>query len=228
MTSELNLRASVGLLAILTAFGTAGQQAHAQTTASCTEIPPQSYLPVIGSSLITADQYTRYVSSYWTWGNTQNMEWFLRPYAPGVTWSAGTYEHQHIFYNYDGLSYANAPSGYWDSNQPYPYVDTQAFDSSNEKNITVGSAHARDFGNNPAGSWRYTTRFTNGGGTSSLVKVQSQRGLRVPPTCYSTWCSYACSHQANFFNLVPFQSGLRAPGRVCWRFNPGALEYWSC
>lgn len=202
-------------------------QLHAQSTASCTVIPPESYVPVVGSSLISADQYGRYVMSNWTWGYTANMEWFLRPHYPGVTWSAGTYEHQHIFYNYDGGSYANAPQGYFDSNQPYWYVDTQAFDSSNEKNITIGSAHPRDFETNPAGTWRYTSRFSAGGGASSLIKVQAQRGVRIPTYCYSTWCSYGCSNPANYINLVPFQSGLTAPGRVCYRWV-GAAEYWSC
>lgn len=223
----MSFRTHAALLATLVALG-AGHASHAQTTGNCTAIPPESYLPRVGSTFFSEDQYSRYLMANWTWGYAQNMEWFLRPYAPGVTWSAGTYEHQHIFYNYDGRAYGNAPpAGYWDSNLPSPYVDTQIFDSANEKNVTIGSAHARGFETNPAGTWRYTTRFTSGGGSSSLVKIQAQRGLRTPTGCYTTYCSFGCNSQANYINLVPFQSGLRAPGRICWRANIPA-EYWSC
>ena len=153
---------------VMAAASLQAKVSQAQDVASCTEVEGSSYVPRVGSTYIAEDQYSRYIMTSWTWGYQQYMEWFLRPYAPGVSTSGGTYEHDHFFYNYDGLSYANEIWGYVDSNQPSWYVDTQAFDSGNEKAITVGSGDAYGFGSSPGGNWRYTARFSSGGGATSM------------------------------------------------------------
>ena len=52
---------------------------------------------------------------------------------------SSTFEPDVVFYNYDGFAYGNKPVGYWNSDLPQPYVDTQDGDSSDEKAVTIGS-----------------------------------------------------------------------------------------
>lgn len=115
----------------------------------CTAATSYQYAPAYGRTYIGSDSGGRYVRQYMNWSNlADRLEWFKRPYAPGANFSAGTFEQDTFFYNYDGQAYGSAPSGYWSSDLPYPYVDTQAFDPPEEKAVTVGSAHAYNLGNN--------------------------------------------------------------------------------
>ena len=52
-----------------------------------------------------------------------------------------TFEQDLIFYNYDNTAFASSISSY-ESELPNTYVDTQAFDSNNELNCSVGTTSA--------------------------------------------------------------------------------------
>ncbi len=184
-------------------------------TVSCNAIASTEYVPSKGYVDIGADSVSRYVIQHMYWRTASRLSWFKSE-------STSTYEPDAIFYNYDGSAYGNAPIGYWTSDLPSPYVDTQAFDSASEKAVTIGSANAYFI--NAGRFYMTVTRMTAGGGNSSLVKLSSQRGRRVPGGCYSTNCSFGCSSNSNYFT-VPFQSGYTAPsGRVYWWQDPNTTN----
>jgi hypothetical protein len=176
-------------------------------TVSCEFTYGTTFVPSWGESHIGSDAHSRYVWQYFYWHDVARLYWL------NSAWDT-TFELDTFFYNYDGLGYGDEPAGFWDSNLPSAYVDTQFFDGEGEKAVTIGSAFAWDL--RAATLYYYVTRMTSGGGLTSLVKVQAQRGRRWPSDCYSTWCSYGCSTEVNYTNVIPFQSGFYAPG--CRRF----------
>lgn len=103
-----------------------------------------------------------------------------------------TYEAEFKTYNYDGRHYYSLSSGDvlgWDTNFPRGYLDTGAFDSSNEPQYTIGSADID-------AATAYTTYTTYiqvrlGNVDVDAAKTQGQRGNRTPNWCYSTWCIFA-------------------------------------
>ena len=198
------------LIALLSLLIAPSHEALSQSI-SCTSTSSTQYVNSWGYSYISADAYSRYVYQYMYWHDSSRLSWFSA--NANSTWELDTF-----FYNYDGRAYGNAPSGYWASDMPYPYVDTQAFDPSAEKAVTVGSANAA--GLSAGRVYYYVTRMTSGAGSSSLVKLQAQRGLRSPSWCYSTWCSFGCSTASNYERVVPFQAGYYAPGcrRYWWQW----------
>lgn len=171
-------------------------------TVPCSVINSTQYVPSSGFAQIGEDTESRYIIQYMYWLNEARLSWFK---VNGKT----TYEPDAFFYNHDGLAYGDAPSGYWESDLPSPYVDTQLFDEGVEKAVTIGSAAASLI---TAGRFYKTiTRMTNGAGNSSLVKLSSQRGLRVPFLCYDALCSFGCT-TFNNYRTVPFQAQFSAPG----------------
>lgn len=181
------------------------------STVVCNTIASHQYVPSKGYADIGADTVSRYVVQYMYWRTTARLSWFKGE-------PSSTYEPDALFYNYDGLAYGNAPIGYWYSDLPLPYVDTQLFDGPGEKAVTIGSAAASSI--NPGKFYVTKTRMTNGGGNSSRVKLSSQRGKRVPLGCFSTNCSFGCDRNSNYFT-VPFGT-YTAPGkRVYWWLDPG-------
>jgi len=171
-------------------------------TVSCSAINSTQYVPSSGFGQVLEDTESRYIIQYMYWLNDARLSWFKAN-------EEATYEPDAFFYNHDGLAYGDAPSGYWESDLPSPYVDTQLFDGAEEKAVTIGSAAASLI---TAGRFYKTiTRMTSGAGNSSLVKLSSQRGLRVPFFCYTTLCSFGCTTFSNYFT-VPFQAGFSAPG----------------
>lgn len=192
--------------------------AGAMVTASCTAAPAVTFMPSWGETYVSQDIYSRYVEQTFYWHDDARVDWFY--WTPD-----STFELETIFYNYDGYAYGLEPSGYWDSNLPWPYVDTQLSDSSDEKAVTIGTASATDL---RAGTYYYITRFRSGGGTQSLVKVTAQRGRRIPSGCMSTYCAFACDSAENGLNPVPFQSYFYAPGCRQWWWSWNATVNLAC
>lgn len=187
-----------------------GFQAQAATISCPSDyLPPTDgtdFVPSGGFAEIAEDSYGRYIYQFMYWHEPSRQIW-LRWYTNT------TYEPDAIFYNHDGKSYAGAPWGYWASDLPRPYVDTQFRDPDTEKVITIGSAQSYDLN---AGRWYYTvTRFSSGAGSSSWVKLSSQRGLRLPSSCFTTWCSFGCDTRNNY-RTVPFSTRFTAPGCIKW------------
>lgn len=179
-------------------------------TVSCTATKSDGteFVPSWGKVIIDKDQYTRYVIQYMYWDKWERLFWLN-------SLGSSTFEPDVIFYNYDGFAYGNKPTGYWSSDLPQPYVDTQDGDSSNEKAITIGSGASVYLTH---GTVYYTvTRMTSGGGDSSWVKLSAQRGRQVPAGCYSTWCSFGCEPPNNNYFTIPFQDHFTAPG--CQKYN---------
>jgi len=117
---------------------------------------------------------------------------------------SGTYEHETIVYN---AGFANpANGGYWSSNLPRAYKDTQFADTT--ENFTVGSAAASSIATYV---WYYTYYDLQPQSSSvptSSVRINAQRGHRWPSWCYSTWCVWADES----YGLVVFT----APAGLSW------------
>lgn len=202
------ISASLMLLCLLAISGNSNADIG---TRYCIPTTSAQYVPSKGYADIGFDGVSRYVIQYMYWRTSARLSFFK-------TDPRSTYEPDAIFYNYDGKAYGNAPIGYWYSDLPSPYVDTQFSDGPNEKAVTIGSAAASNI--NPGRFYITKTRMTSGGGTSSRVKLSSQRGIRDPSSCYTTNCSFGCNQNSNYFT-VPFQSGYTAPGaRVYWWLDP--------
>ncbi len=193
------------------------------STVFCSVAASDAWVPSKGYAWITEDginaSNSHYIYQYLYWQTSDRLKWFSQN-------SDSTYEPDAFFYNYNrNGTYGNYPLGYWASDLPSPYVDTQAFDSDNEKAITVGSADARLI---QPGRFYYTvTRMTwisGPGNVATPVKLSSQRGRRVPSGCYDTLCSFGCDSNSNI-RTVPFQSGYTSPGgRVWWWLDPGTTD----
>jgi len=117
--------------------------------------------------------------------------------------SADTYEHETQVYNVNYADYA----GYWSSNMPNAYKDTQFLD--NIDNFTVGTFTG-------ASLQTYTQYYTYmslsaGSASSATVRIKGQKGHRSPSWCYSTWCVYP---DATTQSMATFT----APGGMSWQY----------
>lgn len=175
------------------------------------------YVPSKGSTTILEDTYGRYIYQWMYWHALSRLNFLHRPGA--------TFEPDAWFYNYDGNAYALAPAGYWASDLPAAYVDTQFYDDQSEAGITIGSGDTVSLTN---ARWYYTvTRMTSGPGASSWVKLSAQRGAQQPTGCTSTWCSFACS-DINNFKTIPFTDHFSAPGCQIYYWNYNITTREAC
>lgn len=188
---------------------------YSDGTIDCTAAVDNQFVPSFGLVNANADAYSRYIEQYMYWDSNTRLEWLNGN-------SDSTFEPDAFFYNYDGTAYGNAPSGYWTSDLPSPYVDTQSFDSNNEKAVTIGSAqafliHAQTF-------YYSVTRMTSGGGSSSWLKLSAQRGKQWPIGWYGANYSYGCRQAANNVKTMPFNSPVGPTNRIFTA--PGCARYW--
>jgi len=183
-------------------------QAHAQTIA-CKPTAPDgtNFVPSWGFVEVAVDAGGRYIWQYMYWDNADRLKWLN-------TYTGTTFEPDAFFYNYDGKAYGDRPGGYWASDLPSPYVDTQFLDPSGEKAVTIGSAYATSIV--PWRTYYTVTRMYPGEGTSSWLKLSAQRGAQYPDGCTSEWCSYGCD-ETNNFPTLPFQDHFTVPG--CQQYN---------
>ena len=166
------------------------------------------YVPSKGSTTILEDSYGRYIYQWMYWHEPSRLTFLKRLGA--------TFEPDAFFYNYDGTAYGLVPTGYWASDLPAAYVDTQFDDPPEEKAITIGSGDTVSLVD---GRWYYTvTRMTSGPSASSWVKLSAQRGAQQPTGCTSTWCSFGCS-DTNNFKTIPFTDHFSAPGCQIYYWN---------
>lgn len=207
------------ILVLLVTFVFSVQNASAATV-SCTTAIDTQFVPSWGKVEANADQYSRYIIQYMYWDKIQRIQWL-------GTNGDSTFEPDALFYNYGdqgGLAYGVAPVGYWASDLPAPYVDTQFEDGLtvgynqygelNEAAVTIGSGWAVLIN---YGKVYYTvTRMTSGRGSSGWLKLSAQRGRQVPATCTSTWCSFGCDTNNNY-HTIPFSDHFTAPS--CQQYN---------
>lgn len=152
--------------------------------------------------------YSSYHESWAPFGGTSNVtRW--QTYQTfyfnntGEFGSISTYEHETQIYNGSFADY----DGYWSSNLPRAYKDTQFGDSID--NFTIGSSQASDIKT-------YTRYYTYiglkpGSALSANVKIKGQKGHRWPSWCYSTWCIFA-DPGATTSALTDYN----APGNTKW------------
>ena len=116
------------------------------------------------------------------------------------------YEHETLVYNRAWADY----KGYWSSNLPKAYLDTQAFDRGNIDVFAVGAA----LGENLRANKQYYTYIRlkqNQSANPNLIQVKGQLSYRIYPTCYSTWCIFGKAHTGAMtqFSYVPTCRGWR-------------------
>lgn len=117
-----------------------------------------------------------------------------------------TLEGELVLYNYNDEAladnwYADHGSSWtFVSNQPYAYIDTQAFDNSDEPRFTIGCASAKDLTSGTDYYWRAYGNETGQSGGS--VKLYFQRGHRIIDSIYSPWNIF----QDETVVVIPFSS----------------------
>lgn len=159
----------------------------------------EKYVPFRGESDISADSYSRYTVQWAAWNSFGKQAY---------TEGNDTYEHETVFYNYDGKAYATGPlsttkgSG-WDTTLPDPYLDTQALDGNNEYNIAVGTFDPDLIS---TGIWYQTwVRLKSTNSNQSKYKISGQRGDSICEA--GAWC--VGNHQTAI--LIPYKNELTAP-----------------
>ena len=184
-------------------------------TLSCSDAESTEFIPSWGRVFIGEDQHSRYIYQWMYWHNDDRLVWFSDN-------TASTFEPDAFFYNYNSEAFGEESTGYWSSDLPRAYRDTQSFDGSNENAITIGSANAQSI--NSRTVYYTVTRMTAGGGNSSWVKLSAQRGRRSPSWCYSKNCSFGCRQAPNNVRTLPFGQELSPYDR---EFSaPGCAQYW--
>lgn len=118
-----------------------GTQASHTSIVACTTASENDFVSNFGQVYVGEDQYSRFIYQWVMWDNYTRLSWLISN-------GDSIFETDAFFYNYGdsvgGSAYGTAPlaGGFWDSNLPVAYVDTQAFDSNSEKAVTIGSAQA--------------------------------------------------------------------------------------
>lgn len=107
---------------------------------SCSAVSTNNWIPSKGYAEIWDDginaSNSRIIQQYVFWRTSARLGRFAAT-------PTSTYEPDALFYNYDrNGSFGSFPLGYWASDLPSPYVDTQASDGDNELAVTIGSANA--------------------------------------------------------------------------------------
>jgi len=140
----------------------------------------ESWAPYKGASSVEK----RFISHIFYFDNTSAFD------------SRSTYEHETQIYFPDYADYG----GYWSSNLPRAYKDTQFEDRSDIVNLAIGSAKASDI-RRRKGYFCYMRIRTNKS-VCPKVRIKGQLGRRKISWCYSTWCIFAkatTSSMATFY-----------------------------
>ena len=184
-------------------------------TVSCAPAQGADFVPNFGQVVVGEDSTSRYIQQWVYWQNDDRLKWFKNN-------ADSTFEPDAFFDNASYQPYGWAPSGYWASDMPEPYQDTNTLgDNWREKAVTVGSSNAAAL---QSGVIYYmVTRMVSGAGNSSEVKLSAQRGRLVPswtPPSQATNYSFGCdSHSASEVNnvkVIPWYTFVA----------PGCHKYW--
>ena len=190
------------------------------STVACTTAAESDFVPSFGQVYVGEDQASRFIYQWIMWDNYTRLSWLISN-------GDSTFEPDAFFYNYGdpvgGSAYGTAPLpyGFWDSNLPAAYIDTQAFDSNSEKAVTIGSAQAASIV--PQQVYFTVTRMVSGSVPTGWLKLSAQRGRRVPSACNTTWCSFGCEG-INNVRTMPFNATIQPTNR---KFSaPSCARYW--
>ena len=181
----------------------------------CSAATDTQFVPSWGAVEVAEDSFSRYIYQWMYCHDDGRLSW-LR------TNGDSTFEPDAFFYNHEGMAYGQAPTGYWASDLPGAYVDTQFGDDSAENAVTMGSGEAVFI---TSGRVYYTvTRMTSGPGSFSWLKLSAQRGRQWPAGYTGTYNSFGCSLSGggNNYHTLPFQDHFYAPG--CQKYW---WQWWS-
>jgi hypothetical protein len=158
------------------------------------------FMPYVGISLINDHPDPNYDIRF----TNQDMFWKSSNLA-AYNYTDDTYEHETIFYNYDGNAFATTfiNSNWWSSTLPDPYLDTQAFDDENEPNITVGTFDPTDI--EPDTYYNLYVALENTNSSASRYKIQGQKGYSHCEI--SAWCV----ENQDTVQSIPFTTFMGAP-----------------
>lgn len=158
----------------------------------------EKFIPFQGQSNIGQDVYSRYTVQFAKWNNSGKERY------KSIN---DTYEHETVFYNYDGSAYASKPwssvkgTG-WNTDLPDAYLDTQAIDGNNEYNIAIGTFDPDLITTN---QWYRTwVRLNSTNSNQSYYKISGQNGYSICEA--GAWC--VSNHQTAI--LIPFKDPFKA------------------
>ncbi|GEM_PF-3237641 len=123
----------------------------------------------------------------------------------------GQSAYAYWWYNYDYHN-PNANRGtYWETNQPWPYWDTQLDDGPTERPFTVGCSDANVFQPNTLYYWwAYAVKNSSG----SSAKLVAQRGYRAPDWALMDPYAVFAEQSYKVFEFTDWT----APGTKSWTF----------
>ncbi|KKS46228.1 MAG: hypothetical protein UY07_C0014G0013 [Parcubacteria group bacterium GW2011_GWA1_47_8] len=216
------------------------------STIDCSPATDTQFVPSWGQVYVDKDPYSKYIYQWMYWDNYTRVAWFtangdstyepealfdgsgsgypepahetnVSPAGQGNSSTAYGYFLRNVSYNHGDQA------GYWASDLPSPYQDTAWGDTSNEWDVTVGSAQAVLIEHQKV--YFTVTRMYDGGANSGGVKLSSQRGRLANPTTpwyvnyWGKWNSYGCAQpptNASTTFTLPWGN-----------FNaPGCRKYW--
>lgn len=173
--------------------------AIAPLIASAATYVNEKFVPFRGESHIIEDATSRYTLQYSAWNDAGKEAY---------TSLNDTYEHETIFYNYDGNAYAtttlsNTKGTGWDTSFPDPYLDTQFADDPNEPNLAVGTFDPDLI---TTLQWYYSwVRLNSTASNQSFYKINGQKGYSLCEL--GAWCV----ENEQTAILIPFKSPFTAP-----------------
>jgi hypothetical protein len=170
------------------------------------------YMPQVGISYINKHPDPNYDIRF----TNQEMLWRTHNlYA--YQYSDDTYEHETLFYDYDGEAYVRSyiNENWWSSNLPDPYLDTQDLDeytNPNEPNIAVGSFDPNLI--QPGLYYNSYVALNKTGSSGSYYKIQGQKSYSHCED--GPWCVLT---QQDTTKLIPFAAPFKAPERRTFRYE---------
>jgi hypothetical protein len=166
--------------------------------------PRQGYVQVVSMNDGTPGHAWAYQDFYWDTASrhsTLTYEWN----------GTSAYEHEIIFYNYDGNGYASGATTF-NSNLPSTtYLDPGVFNNQNEYTIEIGTTRA-DLITHP--TWYYADAYLSTRTTGSNSKIRTVRGARAH-SCPWDWC------------VSEINGNLVNKSTVWWYSAPGSQQSWS-
>lgn len=241
------LRAMFVLCGMFGVQNVSATQPNVNGTIDCSNATDTQFVPSWGRVEVSADQYGKYIIQWMYWHDAARLQWFasngdstFEPDAFFSGYGSGYPEPAHPInvapagpgnsstaYGYflRNVSYNHGDQGYWNSDLPGAYQDTDwqipGTTPSLEWAVTVGSAQAASLV--PQRVYFTVTRMFDGGANFGRIKLSSQRGRRAIPAFptnvapYDKWNSYGCSGAPNNVFTLPWEAGVVIPG--CRQYN---------
>ena len=121
------------------------------------------------------------------------------------------YEHEIIFYNYDGGGYASGATLHNTNLPATNYLDPGNFNNQNEITIEIGTTRGDLITH---GTWYYADAYLTTRTAGSSAKIRTVRGARAH-SCPWDWC------------VAEVNGNLVNKSTVWWYYAPGSQQYWS-